>query len=160
MSWLVSSWIYVWDSLCFLDMRDYFLSHIKEGFHYNSSNMHFFSNLFLFYSSSGTPIIQALLHLIHGSNSSILSSSWLIDSYSLVLLLTPSSVVFISPIILFITICSFFKPSRSLLNISYIFSIHASILFLRCWIIFTFWIIFTSSLFLILFLADCLSLLI
>ena len=36
MSWLVSPWIYpVWESLCFLDLIDYFLSHLREVFNYN-----------------------------------------------------------------------------------------------------------------------------
>ena len=33
--WHVSPWIYpVWDSLCFLELIDYFLSHVREVFHY------------------------------------------------------------------------------------------------------------------------------
>ena len=35
-SWLVSPWVYpVWDSLCLLDLIDYFLFHIGEIFNYN-----------------------------------------------------------------------------------------------------------------------------
>ena len=45
--------------------------------------------------------------------------------------------IFISFIVLFISVCLFFNSSRSLLNISCIFSIFASILFLRSWIMFT-----------------------
>ena len=48
----------------------------------------------------------------------------------------PSSLVFISVTVLFITDCLFFSSSRSLLNTSCIFSICASILFPRSWIIF------------------------
>ena len=35
MSWGVSPWVYpVWDSLGFLDLGDYFLSHFREVFNY------------------------------------------------------------------------------------------------------------------------------
>ena len=33
---LVSPWVYpAWDSLCFLDLGGYFLSHVREVFYYN-----------------------------------------------------------------------------------------------------------------------------
>ena len=70
--------------------------------------------------------------------STILSSSLLIcSSASVILLLIPSSVFFISVIVLFITLCLFFSSSRSYVNLSFIFSICASILFPRSCIIFT-----------------------
>ena len=70
--------------------------------------------------------------------STVLSSSSLIhSSASVILLWIPSSVFFISVIVVFISVCLFFSSFRSLLNISYIFSIRASILFPRFWIIFT-----------------------
>ena len=122
-----------------------------------SSNI--FSDPFFFCSSSGTSVIRMLVHLVLSQRSlrwfsilfilfslfcssaviyTILSSSSLIcSSASVILLLIPSSVFFISVIVLFISVCLFFSSSRSLLHISYIFSIHASILFPRCWIIFT-----------------------
>ena len=63
-----------------------------------------------------------------------LSSSLLIQSSaSVILLLIPSREFLISFIVLFIIVCLFFSSSRSLLNVSYIFSI----LFPRLWIIFT-----------------------
>ena len=35
-SWRISPWIYpVWDSLVFLDLGGYFLSHFREAFDYN-----------------------------------------------------------------------------------------------------------------------------
>ena len=35
MSWGVSPWVYpIWDSLCFLDLGDYFLPHFREVFNY------------------------------------------------------------------------------------------------------------------------------
>ena len=49
----------------------------------------------------------------------------------------PCSVFLISVIVLFVCVCLFFNSSRSLLSISCIFSIFASILFPRSWIIFT-----------------------
>ena len=75
--------------------------------------------------------------LFRAVNSTILSSRSLIhSSASVILLLIPSSVFFISIIVLFISVHLFFNSSRSLLNISCIFSIFASILFPRSWIIF------------------------
>ena len=63
------------------------------------------------------------------------SSSFICPSASVILLLIPSSVFFISAFVLFMTIYLFFISSSSLLNFSYIFSICASILLLRFWII-------------------------
>ena len=66
--------------------------------------------------------------------STILSSSSLIrSSASVILLLIPSRVFLILVIVLFMTVCLLFSSSRSLLNVSYIFSM----LFPRFWIIFT-----------------------
>ena len=55
-SWCVSPWIYpAWDSLCLLDLIDYFLFHVGEIFNYNLFKI--FSYPFFFSSTSGTPII-------------------------------------------------------------------------------------------------------
>ena len=63
MSWHVSLWIYpVWDSLCFLDLTDYLFSHISGVFNYNLFK--YFSVPFFFSSSSGSPIIRILVHLM------------------------------------------------------------------------------------------------
>ena len=63
MSWHVSPWICpVWDSLCFLDLTDYFLSLVREVFNYN--HFKYFLRPFLFLFFSGTPIIQSLVHLM------------------------------------------------------------------------------------------------
>ena len=71
MSWHVSPWIYpVWDSLCFLDLIDYFFSYIREVFNYNLFK-YFLSP---FFSSSGTPIFQMLVHLMLSQRSLKLSS--------------------------------------------------------------------------------------
>ena len=50
MSWRVSPWIYpVWDSLCFQDLINYFLSHIREVFNYNLFKYFLSPFLFLFF---------------------------------------------------------------------------------------------------------------
>ena len=50
MSWRVSPWIYpVWDSLCFQDLINYFLSRIREVFNYNLSKYFLSPFLFLFF---------------------------------------------------------------------------------------------------------------
>ena len=112
-------------------------------------------NPFFFYSSSGTPVIQMLVHLILSQRSlrlssvlfilftlfcsseiisTILSSSSLIhSSASDILLLIPSRVFLISVIVLFVSECLFFNSYRSLSIGSCIFSI----LFSKFWIIFT-----------------------
>uniref|UniRef100_A0A8C6F1F1 Uncharacterized protein n=1 Tax=Monodon monoceros TaxID=40151 RepID=A0A8C6F1F1_MONMO len=130
-----------------------------------SSNI--FSGPFSLPSPSGTPIVRMLLHLMLSQrflklysflfilfslfcsmavNSTLLSSRSLIrSSASVILLLIPSSVFLISVFVLFISVslffnssrCLFFNSSRSLLNISCVFCIFASILFLRSWITFT-----------------------
>ena len=86
---------------------------------------------FLFYSASFISTILSSRSLIY-------------SSASVILLLVFSSVIFISVIVLLIADCSLFLLfiiSRSLLNISCIFSIHASILFV-CASILRFYIIF------------------
>ena len=154
MSWRASPWIYpVWNSLYFLDLIEYFFSHIREVFCCNLFK--YFLSLFLFLFSSGTPIIRMLVSLILSQRSlrlssilfilfslfcsvvvisSILSSkSFIHSSASVILLLIHSREFFISFIVLFIVVCLLFSCSRSLLNISFIFSI----LFPTFWIIFT-----------------------
>ena len=50
MSWCVSPWVYpVWDSLCLLDLIDYFLSHVGEIFNYNLFKNFLIPFLFLFF---------------------------------------------------------------------------------------------------------------
>ena len=66
----------VWDSLCLLDLIDYFLFHVGEIFNYNPfKNFLIFSNPFFFSSSSGIPIIQMLVHLTLSQRSLRLSSA-------------------------------------------------------------------------------------
>ena len=73
MSWCVSLRVYpLWDSLCFLDLGDYFLSHLGKFLTIISSNI--FSDPFFFSSSSGTPLIRMLVCLLLSQRSLRLSS--------------------------------------------------------------------------------------
>ena len=137
-----------------LGLIDYFLFHVGEIF--NSKLFKNFLTPCLFYSSSsGTPVIQMLVHLILSQRSlrlssvlfilftlfcssevisTILSSSSLINSSaSDILILIPSRVFLISVIVLFFSVCLVCNSSRSLLIYSCIFSIWFS----RFLIIFT-----------------------
>ena len=77
MSWGVSPWVYpVWDSLGFLDLGDYFLSHFRDAFNYYL--LKYFLMVFLLSSSSGTPMIRMLGHLTLSWRSLRLSSFLLI----------------------------------------------------------------------------------
>ena len=68
MSWHVSSWVYpVWDSLCLLDLIDYFLFHVGEIFNYN-----LFKIFTLFCSSEVISTILSSSSLIRSSVSDIL----------------------------------------------------------------------------------------
>ena len=126
MSWCVSLQAYlVWDSLGFLDLGGYFLSHVREVFNYNLLKYFLIPFLFLFFS--GTPISRTLVHLILYQRSlrlssflfilftlfcssevisTILFSSSLIhSSASDILLLIPSRVFLISVTVLFVSVC-------------------------------------------------------
>ena len=129
-------------TVCFLSFVDYFLSHVREVFSY------YFFKYFLrsFPSSSGTLIMRMLANLTFSQRSlrlpsflftlfsifcsvaviyTILSSrSFIISSASVILLLIPSSVLFIS-------VCLSVSSSRSTLSISCIVSIFAFTLFPR-----------------------------
>ena len=132
-------------SLCFLDLVDYFLSHVREVFSYYL--FRYFLGSFLS-SPSGNPRRQILLCLMFSQRSlrllsflfllfslfcsaavisAILSSrSFIHYSASVILLWIPSSVLFSS-------IYLFFNSSQPLVNISCI----PSVLFLRSWVIFS-----------------------
>ena len=50
MLWCVSPWVYpVWDSLCLLDLIDYFLFHVSKIFNYNLFKNFLIPFLFLFF---------------------------------------------------------------------------------------------------------------
>ena len=127
MSWCVSPWIYpLWNSLQFLDLINYFLSHIREVFNYNCFK--YFLSPFLFLFFSGTPIILMFVRLMLSPRSLRLSSSLLIlfsifcseafistilpsrllirSSASVILLLIPSREFLISVIVLSLFVCS------------------------------------------------------
>ena len=120
--WYVSPWVYhVWDSLCLLDLMDYFLFHAGEIFNYNLLKNFLIPFLILFFFWDPY-IIWMLVHLILSQSSlrlfsvlsilftlfcssevisTILSYSSLIhSSASDVLLLIPSRVFLISVIVL------------------------------------------------------------
>ena len=150
MSWGVSPWVDpVWDSLGFLDLGDYFLPHFKEVFNYYLLRYIFSCSFFL--SSSGTPMIRMLWHLTLFQRSLRFSSFLLVFFFPPlcfiyfhhsifhficpIFCLSYSTVgslqsVFISVLALFIIDWLFFISSRSLLNISCIFSILVSSLFI------------------------------
>ena len=139
MSWCVSLWVYpVWGLMT--------VSFSMLGKFSTIISSKIFSYPFFLSSSSGTPIIRLLVHLILSQwslklasvlfilftllcssevISTILSSSSLIcSSASDILLLIPPRVFLISVIVLFVSVCLFFNSSRSLLIDScYIFSI-------------------------------------
>ena len=158
MSWCVSPSIYpVWDSLCFLDLIDYFFSQIREVFNYNLFK--YFLSLFLFLFFFWDPynsnvgvfnvvpeVSETVLNSFHSFFFILLCSSYFyyfifqvtyLFFVSVILLLIPSREFLISFIVLFITVCLLFSSSRSLLNVSCIFSI----LFPRFWVIFTIFIL-------------------
>ena len=120
-SWLVSPWLYpMWDTFCFLDLINYFISHVKEVFSYNlfknflrpflylfcfwdpyTSNVHsvfsqrslrLSSNLFFSPLFCSSMVISTLL----------CPSSFVYSSASVILLLIPSRVFLISVIALFV----------------------------------------------------------
>ena len=73
MSWLVFSWVYpVWNSLCFLNLTDYFLFYVGEIFNYNLFKNVLTPFLFLFFFWE--PLIQMLVCLILSQRSLRLSS--------------------------------------------------------------------------------------
>ena len=140
----------MWDSLCLLDLTISF-SMLEKCSTITSSK--FFSCPFFFSSSSGTPIIRMVVHLIlsyrslrlssvlfilftlfcssEAISTNLSSSSLIHSSASDILLLIPFRVFLISVIVLFV--CLVFNYSRSLLIDSCIFFI----LFSRFLIIFT-----------------------
>ena len=144
MSWGVLPWVCpVWYSLDFLDLDGYLLPHLGEVFNYSLLRYFLMPFLFVFFwesYDSNVGVFNIILEVsevvLISSNyffsfffsvsfiSTILSSTSLMLSYaSVILLLVPSRVLLISVIALFIIYCLFFISSRSLLNISCIFSI-------------------------------------
>ena len=113
-SWHIFLWVYpAWDCLGFLDLDGYFLSHVREFFYYNLFRYVLITFLVLFFS--GTPVFRMLVHLMLSQRSLRLSSflfilfslfySLICSSPSVILLLVPSNIFFISVIVLFIADC-------------------------------------------------------
>ena len=133
MSWCVSPWVcIVWDTLCLLDLIDYFLFHVVEIFNYSLFQNFLIPFLFLFFwdprirmllclilsqrSLSLSSILFILFTLLCSSEviSTILSSSSLIrSSASYIILLILSKIFLISVIVLFVSVCLFFNSSSS-----------------------------------------------
>ena len=115
MSRCVSPWVYpVKDSLCFLDLIDYFLSHVGEVFNYNFFKKFISAFLFFFFlwdscnSDVGVlnivpKVSEVILNYFHSFHfvrslaviSIVLSSSSLIHSSASVILLLVSSRAFL-----------------------------------------------------------------
>ena len=114
MSWCVPPWVSsAWDSVCFLDLVDYFLSHHWEAVSYYLFK--YFLRSFLSFPS-WTSLMWMLVHLMLSQRSLVLSSflfilfyifcsaavistclssrSFICSSVSIILLLIPSSVLF------------------------------------------------------------------
>ena len=123
MSWRVSPWIYpLWDSLRFLDLIEYFLSHSREVFNYNLFKYFLSPFLFLFFfwdpynSNVGAfnvvpEVSETVLSFFHSFSFILFCSSEFHHSVfqvtyplsaSVILLLIPSSVAFTSVIVMFI----------------------------------------------------------
>ena len=143
MSWRVSPWIYpVCDSLCFLDLINYFLSHIREVFNYNRFN--YFLSPFLYPFSLWDPynsnvgafnvvseVSETVLNSFHSFFFILFCSSYFhyfifqvtypffclsySELFSVIInsqLLIPCREVLISFIVLFIIVCLLFSSSR------------------------------------------------
>ena len=145
----VPPWVYpAWDSLWFLDLVDYFLSHVWEFF--NSYLFKYFLRSFLSLSSpSGAPIMQMLVHLMLSQRSLRLSS----------FLFILFSIFYSVPVISTILSSRSFIHSDSVILLL-VFSIFASIFFSRdpeSSSLSLFWILFLEGCQYLLHLAVCLG---
>ena len=134
MSWHISPWVYpVWDSLCLLDLTEYFLSHVEQIFNYNLFKIFLMLFLFLFFfwdpynSNIGASDIvpevsETVLSSFHCFYFILFFRSYfhhIIFQFTLLffcfryLLLIPSRVFLISVIMLFVYVCLFFNSSSS-----------------------------------------------
>ena len=166
MSWGVSPWVYpVWDSMGFLDLSGYFLPHFREVFNHYVSKYFLMPFLVFFFfwdtynSNVGifniVPEVSEVVlicfiyflflffSLFHLFPPFYLPSHLSYYLCHLFYLLVPSRGLLISVITLFIIDWLFSISPRSLLNISCIFSILVSSLFICNSILLSFWIIFT-----------------
>ena len=84
MSWHVSPWVYpVWDSLCLLDLIEYFLYHVGEIFNYNLFKNFLIPFLFLFFFWDLYNSNVGVFDIVPEVSETVLSS---FHSFSLILL--------------------------------------------------------------------------
>ena len=135
MSWHVSSFFcHIWDSLHFLDLIDYFLSHVGDIFNYNFFKDFLSTFLFFFFlwgsCNSNVDVFnivpkvsEAILNSLKSFSFILLLSSYfnhssfsshICSSALVILLLVPSRIFLISVIVLFISVYLFFISSMSL----------------------------------------------
>ena len=167
MSWGVSPWICpVWDSMGFLDLGDYFLPHFREVFHYYLLKYFLLVFLFVFFfwdsydSNVGafSIVVEVSEVVLISFNSFFIFPLCFINLYHSIFYLTYPvfclrysiicSLQSVSDLIYCIIhyILTIFISSRSLLNLSFIFSILVSRLFICDSILISrFWIIFTIN---------------
>ena len=139
MFWHVPPWVYaVWGSLHFLDLGDYFFSHVREVFSYNLFKYFLNPFLFLLFFWDTYSLNVGAFNVVPEISETVLISVHSFFIYSVpwqrfppfclqvtypffclsILLLSPSTIFFISVVVLFISVCLFFFSSRSLLNFS------------------------------------------
>ena len=134
MSWCVSPWIFpIWDSLHFLDLIDYFISHVREVINYNLFKYFLSPFLFLFFFyepynlNVGTfnvvpEVSETVLISFHSFSFILLCSIYFhyfifqviyLFFCLFILLLIPSREFLISFTLLFMTVCLLFSSSKS-----------------------------------------------
>ena len=142
MFWCVAPWFILYETL-FASWTSMNVSLPMLGTVFSYYLFKYSSSPFAFSTPSGTPTVQMLvssflfifLSFFYSAiviSMNLSSNSLIHFSASFILILIPSSIFFISIIALFI--CLFCKTSGFLLNISCIFFVCDSILFLRSWI--------------------------
>ena len=123
-------WVYpAWDFLCFLDLVDYFLSHVREVFSYYLFNyfLRSFLSLFSFWDLYNANVgvfnvaprslrlfsfpfnLFPIFYSVAVISTILSPRSFICSSPSVILMLIPTSILFI---------CLFFSSYRSLVNIS------------------------------------------
>ena len=121
----VPPWVYfIWHSLCFLDLSEWFLSHVRDVFGYYLFKYFFCPFLS---SSSGTPIIQMLVHLTL-PQSSLRLSSFLINLFFLLSVPHPRFPLICLPPCLFVLLSPVFCSSLLLINFLFQLLYFASLL--------------------------------
>ena len=150
MSWDVFPWVYpVWDSLGFLDFSGYFLPHFREVFSYYLLQYFLMSFLFVFFFWDSYDSNVRAFHIVPEVPEVVLisfNSFFFLSASFISTILSCTSLSFLLPLLFYcwyppecfwshllhysFLIDSFLISSRSLLNISCIFSILFSRLFI------------------------------